>query len=143
GQRSQRGGEINRIELSESIVMRKRLVQVSENAVVINDVAEVLSLVFAIYAGNSLQEGVVRKFLVDVEHRVYRCVESSQEFTDNDDDLRITISLEPAGEAFVVALLRSKPRHHLAPECLHTGEFALCAILVIVPVIRAGDQNLD
>ncbi len=106
-------GQVAGLVAAEGAVARQGLVELAEDAPVVEDVAVVLALVEPVDAGDGLEQRVLLHLLVDVEHGCPRRVEAGDELADDDQqlDARVVVAvlLEPVDDVLVVGLLPSCP----------------------------------
>ncbi len=80
----------------------------------------------------------------EVQHRVPRGVESSQQLVDHDDDFGLFTVLETTDDVLVVLLVTPVPSHHFLPELLDDGKlrFVDFHLFIAFAVVGGGDQHL-
>src|SRR6266571_4849812 len=133
--------QIGPVEVRQAAIEVQRVLEVLEHPRVIEDVAELLSLVYTVHSSDSLEQGVILERPSEVEHHVARRVEPGKEFVDDDDDLGLGAMLEAVNQLLVVLDLSAKPVHRLLPELVYVTAVLLVDVRLSLSIIGRRYQD--
>lgn len=132
--------EVGRVELAfQGAVEFEGFVELGDDAVVVDDVAEVFAGVEAVHTGDGLEQGVFFQAASDVQDDVAGGVEAGEQFVHYDHDLGGFTFLKAVDDLAVVFFLVAVLFHHALPEA--EDGFIGGGGVVAFAVVGGGDDH--